>query len=93
MSAATPPNPSDRYELLIMPAAVKQLAKLDKITRERIDVAILRLADGLDGDVKQLVHHDPRYRLRVGDYRILFNVNGQRATIHAVLHRKDAYRK
>ena len=31
------------------------------------------------------------YRLRVGDYRILFDVSRQTIGVHRIKHRKDAY--
>ncbi|MFC7550748.1 type II toxin-antitoxin system RelE/ParE family toxin [Plantactinospora sp. GCM10030261] len=30
-------------------------------------------------------------RLRVGDYRVLYRIDGDELTIHAVGHRKDVY--
>ena len=32
------------------------------------------------------------FRLRVGDYRVLFSVEGTEMSIHGVRHRSDAYR-
>ena len=34
------------------------------------------------------------YRLRVGDYRVLFTIDdhAKRVTIYRILHRRDAYR-
>jgi mRNA interferase RelE/StbE len=49
--------------------AVKFLKKQDSITRKRIIKAIQRLPAG---DVKKL-QGEPSYRLRVGDYRIIFD--------------------
>jgi len=45
----------------------------------------------LAGEVKKLTDFTPEYRLRVGDYRILFEVDRDRIVIYRVLHRKDAY--
>lgn len=49
--------------------AVKFLAKLDYIIRERIQAAITDLPNG---DIKKLQGR-AGYRMRVGDYRILFD--------------------
>ena len=78
-------------EIVIFPKASKQLARLDRPTQRRIDEAILKLADNLNGDVKRLTNHDPNYRLRVGDFRVLFNLEGQRLMIHRIVNRRDAY--
>ena len=51
--------------------ASKYILKLDKTTRERIIDGIEGLPD--NGDIKRLQGHKEKlYRLRVGDYRIVF---------------------
>ena len=52
---------------------------------------IARLADGLHGDIKRLKEFDPAYRLRMGDYRILFDVEGREIIIRRIKHRREAY--
>jgi mRNA interferase RelE/StbE len=49
------------------------------------------LQDNLAGDVKKLTNFTPEYRLRVGDYRVLFEIEGAIVVVYRVLHRKDAY--
>ena len=57
------------------PKARKQLKKLgDKTVQGRILTATAGLADFPEvSGVKTLTHHRYGYRLRVGDYRVLFN--------------------
>ena len=50
------------------------------------------MQNDLTGDVKRLTNFTPEYRLRVGDYRVLFEIEGQAVVIYRVLHRKDAYK-
>jgi len=50
------------------------------------------LEDDLGGDVKKLKGSRNEYRLRVGDYRVLFDLEGRTATVYAVGNRKDIYR-
>lgn len=45
-----------------------------------------------DFDVKRLTNFTPSYRLRVGDWRVLFEVGGGTVIIHRVLHRREVYR-
>jgi mRNA-degrading endonuclease RelE of RelBE toxin-antitoxin system len=52
---------------------------------------ISRLEHGLRGDIKRLTNFDCDYRLRCGDYRVLFDVEGGSVLVHRVLHRKEAY--
>lgn len=60
--------------------------------RARIMDAIEKLVEGGTASVKRLTDFHPQYRLRVGNYRVLFNVEGQTAVIYRVKLRKDAYR-
>jgi len=50
------------------------------------------MSNNLQGDVKKLTDHAPEYRLRVGNYRILFEINANKIVIYRIRHRKDAYR-
>ena len=50
------------------------------------------MQNDLTGDVKRLTNFTPEYRLRVGDYRVLFEIEGRTVVIYRVLHRKDAYK-
>lgn len=34
----------------------------------------------------------PEYRLRVGDWRVLFEVERDKIVIYRILHRREAYR-
>ena len=52
---------------------------------------IARLAGGLHGDIKRLKDFDPAYRLRMGDYRILFDMEASEIIIRRIKHRREAY--
>jgi mRNA interferase RelE/StbE len=54
----------------IRPAALKSLRKLGRKDRERISAAIGSLPDG---DVKRLRGPDRLWRLRVGEWRVIFD--------------------
>ena len=41
--------------------------------------------------MKRLTKYTPEYRLRVGDYRVLFEIEEDVLVISRVKHRKDAY--
>jgi mRNA interferase RelE/StbE len=47
----------------------------------------------LAGDFKKLTNFTPEYRLRVGDYRVLFEVEEHKIIVYRIIHRKDAYRQ
>jgi mRNA interferase RelE/StbE len=67
---------------------------IDRETALRLLKSLGRFLETDSGDVKQLHgFNPPRYRLRVGDWRIIFRKRGEDAidVIH-VHNRKDAYR-
>jgi len=80
------------YEIEFKPRAFKDIEDLPKDAQQRIVGKIQSLANDLAGDVKRLTNFTPEYRLRVGDYRVLFEVETGKVVIYRVLHRKDAYR-
>jgi mRNA-degrading endonuclease RelE of RelBE toxin-antitoxin system len=46
-----------------------------------------------EGDVKRLQDIEPpEFRLRVGDYQLLFHDQGDTLYVTAVKHRREAYR-
>ncbi len=47
------------------------------------------MQNDLHGDVKRLTNFTPEYRLRVGDYRVLFEVNKQAIIIYRIKHLKN----
>jgi mRNA interferase RelE/StbE len=81
-----------KYTLAFKPRARKDLKELGTDNLRRILGRIEALADNLAGDVKKLTDHMPAYRLRVGDYRVLFQVDGAAIIIYRVVHRRQAYR-
>jgi mRNA interferase RelE/StbE len=47
----------------------------------------------MKGDIKRLTNFTPEYRLRVGDYRVLFEIeDSSRIVVYRVRHRREAYR-
>jgi mRNA interferase RelE/StbE len=79
-------------KLQIRKSAVKDLKKIDHEVRKRLHAKIQDLADFPEvSNVKKLTNFEPAYRVRVGDYRILFDVNEDVLEIGRVLHRKDSY--
>jgi mRNA interferase RelE/StbE len=58
--------------------ALKQLRKIDAQHAKKIVVAVRVLAAMPDcGNVKALTNHAYSYRLRVGDFRVLFDWSGE----------------
>jgi len=82
---------SRRFQVEYTPFAVENLRALPKAVAAQIIKKISRLEDGLTGNIKRLRQADFGYRLRMGDYRILFDVEDDTIVIHKIGHRKDVY--
>jgi mRNA interferase RelE/StbE len=82
-----------RYDVELKPRARKDLGRIAKLDAAQIVVALNELKDDLHGDIKRMTDFSPEYRLRVGDYRALFEIEQpNRVVVYRVRHRRDAYR-
>ena len=82
-----------KYTVGLKPRAKKDLRRIQKQDAIRIANALEQLEDNLSGDVKRLTNYTPEYRLRVGSYRVLFEVeNENEIIVYRIVHRRDAYR-
>ena len=83
------------YEILVKPSAEKQLDKLPKSVRARVIASLddLRGSPRPAGAVK-LTDEDDLWRIRIGDYRVVYAIRDDILTILIVrvAHRKDVYR-
>nr|DAI26806.1 MAG TPA: Cytotoxic translational repressor [Caudoviricetes sp.] len=56
--------------------ATKQLFKMPQVVQKRIMDGVGKLSDSETwGDVRKLVNHQYSHRLRIGDYRVLFDTD------------------
>jgi mRNA interferase RelE/StbE len=85
------------YEIRLKPSAVRDMDRLRKFDAARV-------ADGMEthlgrepmkesrSRLKRLRGiSDPDYRLRIGDYRVFYNVRGERVDILRVMHKNDTH--
>jgi mRNA interferase RelE/StbE len=79
------------YQIEIKPQAIKDCKKIPKKILTRIFDKIELLSYNLQGDVKHLTNFTPEYRLRVGDYRILFETDRNKIIVYRIKHRKNVY--
>ena len=85
------------YTVRILKPAARELARLGNVTGRRIARRIKWLAqsadtmksEGLKGELAGL------FKLREGDYRIIYQVLRQEKTIviHSIRHRREVYRR
>ena len=84
------------YHIEIKKSAVKELAALPKRDQHRLITAIESLADNPRPDgVGKLTGADNLYRLRVGDYRVVYQIWDRKLVVLIIRvgQRKDIYRK
>lgn len=88
--------PEPRYSITYKPSAAKALRKLDRQYQRTIITAIDALTHQPRPDgVKKLQGGEGEYRLRVGPYRVIYDINDSELIIMVLhlSHRKDIYRK
>lgn len=80
----------------VAPAALRQLRKLDPPARRRVQAAIELLAEQpRPGGAKKLVGGEGEWRVRTGDYRIVYEVHDSVLVVLvvAVGHRREVYER
>lgn len=80
-----------KYSIEFKKIAVKDLKKINKKDSSRIMTKIKEMGEGLKSDIKKLTNYSPEYRLRVGDYRVLFELAGNKIIIYRIKHRQNIY--
>jgi len=83
------------YTVHLERRAERVLRRLPRDVLKRVDAVFLQLAvDPLPaGVVKLSGGTNGGWRVRVGDYRILYRIEGERIVIYHIRHRRDAYRQ
>ena len=84
------------YTVLLSKSAQKQLRKLPSKIADLIEEKLLELEENpRPPGCKKLVGEENAWRIRVGDYRVLYEIQDQVLIVHVVDidHRKDIYKK
>lgn len=84
----------DSYKIEWKRSAVKELKHLPKQEIARMLEAVERLArDRYPSGVRKLAGSEHSYRIRVGDYRIIYNILSKTLIIEIIRvgHRKNVY--
>lgn len=82
------------YRVVILPSAQHKLQSVPRSIRARIRDRIDALGTGpRPRGVKKMRGFVNRYRIRVGDYRVIYEIHDDRLVIIiiAVAHRREAY--
>ena len=80
-----------KYRIEFKPRSIKDCRSLPKKDVTKVFAKIEGLKNNLDGDVKRLTNYTPEFRLRVGDYRVLFEIENGAIVIYRIGHRKNIY--
>ena len=80
------------YKLQIRKSAIKDMKHISEPFKTNIHDKILELKEFSNvSNIKKLTNFEPAYRLRVGNYRVLFDVVDDTVIIGRILHRQSSY--
>lgn len=88
-----------KYSLVVTTGFERDLKKTRKDFQIKVIEALEELSvnpfsKGSSLNVKKLAGFKRgQYRLRIGDYRVTYDIRGKDILLYAVKHRKDIYRK
>jgi mRNA interferase RelE/StbE len=83
------------YDVILKPSVEKDLRALSVTVRVRVLARLEQLReDPIPRQAAKLAGGEAWYRVRVGDYRIIYGVDTQarQITVHYIRHRRDVYR-
>ena len=82
------------YKIVIKPSAVKELSKLPKKELRKVSEKIQSLAEDPRPMGCQKLSGQERYRIRQGDYRIVYSIEDEIKIVRVVKvgHRREVYR-
>lgn len=81
------------FEIIWSERAIKELKKIDRFIAKRIFNAVTQLKEDPYHNIIKITN-SPYYRLRVGDYRVILDIekNQLRILVIKVGHRKGIYK-
>jgi mRNA interferase RelE/StbE len=81
------------YKITVLDKAKKKLKKLDKKTAIYLISKIYSLENGIidNNNIKHLSNYHPKYRYRIGNWRVFFNIEKDNIYIHDIRLRKEGY--
>jgi mRNA interferase RelE/StbE len=83
------------YSVGLAESAKRELRALPVELRRRVTAALLGLAEEPRPRGARKLSRGPGWRLRVGDYRILYTVDdtAKEVVVYVIGHRRDVYRR
>jgi len=81
-----------RLEVKFSKEASKQYKKLPKEYKTLVDIALYRLSENLELDLKPIEGERDVYRVRIGKYRVLLRKFDKTVLVFRVSTRRGAYK-
>ena len=83
-----------KYRLVYTNRAIKDIQRLEPAVKKRIGKTLLRYEeDPLKYAVRLTESELGTYRFRIGDYRAIFDLEGNEIVVLRVGHRRDIYKR
>ena len=83
-----------KYRLVYTNRAVKDIKGLDSAIKERIGKTLLRYEEDPLQHAERLTDSKlGDYRFRIGDYRVIFDIEGKEIIVLRVGHRREIYKR
>ena len=85
----------NEYQIKFKSSAAKEFRKLPSLIKERIQETVNQLTENpRPSGVVKLKGDDQLFRIRIGDYRIVYEIDDSAKLVRVtrVRHRKDVYR-
>ena len=82
----------ERLEVKFSKEASKQYKKLPKEYKTLVDIALYRLSENLELDLKPIEGERDVYRVRIGKYRVLLIKFDKKVLVFRVSTRRGAYK-
>jgi mRNA interferase RelE/StbE len=84
------------YQVVILPKALNDLSKLDKIISRRIIEKLSWLSEKIESitPLSLAGKYTDLFKLRIGDWRVIYDINHEQKiiTVHKAGHRKEIYK-
>ena len=81
------------YEFVYTHRAVRDIEVLDPLARKRLGKKLEALKQNPRRTAQKLIDSKlGQYRWRIGDYRVIFDLHGEKVVILRVGHRREIYR-
>jgi mRNA interferase RelE/StbE len=81
------------YKILYTKTAVSDIKQLDIVVKKRLKKKIETYAKNPITNAKKLLNFSiGSYRWRVGDYRIIFDIDDNNLVILRIKHRRESYK-